>query len=152
VSPDDVGTEANEAALPRDLVPAQQPGLLATATTAAVRTIATTANRSWSPTSLSACRCRCAGGYRLRSLFHTPTTRMSPAQDLRDVIDMHEGDVACMIAEPIQGVGGRDTARRLLRRHAEGARRLRHLVIADEVQTGFGRTGETWGYQVMASS
>jgi 4-aminobutyrate aminotransferase len=59
------------------------------------------------------------------------------------------GDVACMIAEPIQGVGGFATPpdgffgamQEVLRRHGI-------LFITDEVQTGWGRTGEHfWGYQ-----
>jgi 4-aminobutyrate aminotransferase len=59
------------------------------------------------------------------------------------------GDVACMIAEPIQGVGGFaippdgffGTMKRELDRHGI-------LFISDEVQTGWGRTGDHfWGYQ-----
>ena len=71
-------------------------------------------------------------------------------QDLRDILDMcTTGDVACMIAEPIQGVGGFATPPdgffgamgKVLDEHGI-------LFIADEVQTGFGRTGDHfWGYQ-----
>jgi alanine-glyoxylate transaminase/(R)-3-amino-2-methylpropionate-pyruvate transaminase len=59
------------------------------------------------------------------------------------------GRVAGFIAEPIQGVGGVTTAApnyfreayRIVREHGG-------LCIADEVQTGFGRTGEHyWGFQ-----
>jgi alanine-glyoxylate transaminase / (R)-3-amino-2-methylpropionate-pyruvate transaminase len=59
------------------------------------------------------------------------------------------GRVAAFIAEPIQGVGGVTTAApnyfreayRIVREHGG-------LCIADEVQTGFGRTGEHyWGFQ-----
>ena len=59
------------------------------------------------------------------------------------------GDVACLIAEPIQGVGGFATPpdgffgamKEVLDAHGI-------LFIADEVQTGWGRTGEHfWGYQ-----
>jgi alanine-glyoxylate transaminase/(R)-3-amino-2-methylpropionate-pyruvate transaminase len=59
------------------------------------------------------------------------------------------GRVAALIAEPIQGVGGVTTAApnyfreayRVVREHGG-------LCIADEVQTGFGRTGEHyWGHQ-----
>src|SRR5919106_75535 len=59
------------------------------------------------------------------------------------------GRIAAFIAEPIQGVGGVTTAGpnyfreayRIVREHGG-------LCIADEVQTGFGRTGEHyWGFQ-----
>ena len=59
------------------------------------------------------------------------------------------GDVACLIAEPIQGVGGFATPpdgffgaiKEVLDEHGI-------LLITDEVQTGWGRTGEHfWGYQ-----
>jgi 4-aminobutyrate aminotransferase len=59
------------------------------------------------------------------------------------------GDVAALIAEPIQGVGGfvagpdglLGAYQKVLAEHGI-------LLIADEVQTGWGRTGEHfWGYQ-----
>jgi alanine-glyoxylate transaminase/(R)-3-amino-2-methylpropionate-pyruvate transaminase len=59
------------------------------------------------------------------------------------------GRIAAFIGEPIQGVGGVTTAApnyfreayRIVREHGG-------LCIADEVQTGFGRTGEHyWGFQ-----
>jgi alanine-glyoxylate transaminase/(R)-3-amino-2-methylpropionate-pyruvate transaminase len=59
------------------------------------------------------------------------------------------GRIAAFIAEPIQGVGGVTSAApnyfheayRIAREHGG-------LCIADEVQTGFGRTGEHyWGFQ-----
>jgi 4-aminobutyrate aminotransferase len=70
--------------------------------------------------------------------------------DLRDLLDIATaGDVAAMIAEPIQGVGGFATPpdgffgamKEVLDEHGI-------LFITDEVQTGWGRTGEHfWGYQ-----
>jgi len=53
------------------------------------------------------------------------------------------GDIACMIAEPIQGVGGFSVPpdglfgafKEVLDEHGV-------LFISDEVQTGWGRTGE----------
>ena len=93
------------------------------------------------------------GGYRLRSPFRDLDDDAYTAacvQDLRDVLDMTtSGDVACMIAEPIQGVGGFATPpdgffgamKEVLDEHGI-------LFIGDEVQTGWGRTGEHfWGYQ-----
>ncbi len=62
---------------------------------------------------------------------------------------MTAGDVAALIAEPIQGVGGFTVPpdgyfgemSKILGSHGI-------LFIADEVQTGWGRTGEHfWGYE-----
>ena len=55
-----------------------------------------------------------------------------------------------MIAEPIQGVGGFVTPPRwFLQGHERRAREENGILfISDEVQTGWGRTGEHfWGYQ-----
>ena len=59
------------------------------------------------------------------------------------------GDVACLIAEPIQGVGGftvpPDGFFGSMKKELDN-RGI--LFIADEVQTGWGRTGEHfWGYE-----
>ncbi|MFD6388684.1 L-lysine 6-transaminase [Nocardia sp. NPDC060259] len=59
-------------------------------------------------------------------------------------------DIACFIAEPIQGEGGD----RHLRAQFLGAmQRLCHdndaLFVLDEVQTGVGMTGTTWAYQQL---
>src|SRR5690606_14360628 len=53
------------------------------------------------------------------------------------------GRIAAFIAEPIQGVGGATHgAPNYLREAYAAARAAGGLCIADEVQTGFGRTGE----------
>ncbi len=59
------------------------------------------------------------------------------------------GRIAAFIAEPIQGVGGVTTAAPNYFREAYRiAREYGGLCIADEVQTGFGRTGEHyWGFE-----
>ena len=72
------------------------------------------------------------------------------AEDIRDLIRFStSGHVAAFIAEPIQGVGGvthgesnyLGEAYAIIREHGG-------LCIADEVQTGFGRTGDHfWGFQ-----
>jgi malonate-semialdehyde dehydrogenase (acetylating)/methylmalonate-semialdehyde dehydrogenase/4-aminobutyrate aminotransferase len=56
-------------------------------------------------------------------------------------------DVACLIAEPVQGVGGFTMAPDgLLRAYKEVLDEHGILLISDEVQTGWGRTGEHfWG-------
>lgn len=72
------------------------------------------------------------------------------AEDIRDLIRFSTpGKIAAFIAEPIQGVGGATHgAPNYLREAYTIAREHGGLCIADEVQTGFGRTGEHyWGFQ-----
>jgi alanine-glyoxylate transaminase/(R)-3-amino-2-methylpropionate-pyruvate transaminase len=72
------------------------------------------------------------------------------AEDIRDLIRYSTpGKIAAFIAEPIQGVGGATHgAANYLREAYAVAREHGGLCIADEVQTGFGRTGEHyWGFQ-----
>ncbi|MGI9089543.1 MAG: aspartate aminotransferase family protein [Gemmatimonadaceae bacterium] len=72
------------------------------------------------------------------------------AHDIRDLIRFSTpGKVAAFIAEPIQGVGGATSgARNYLKEAYDIVRDHGGLCIADEVQTGFGRTGEHyWGFQ-----
>jgi alanine-glyoxylate transaminase/(R)-3-amino-2-methylpropionate-pyruvate transaminase len=59
------------------------------------------------------------------------------------------GKIAAFIAEPIQGVGGATYgARNYLKEAYKIARDNGGLCISDEVQTGFGRTGEHyWGFE-----
>jgi alanine-glyoxylate transaminase/(R)-3-amino-2-methylpropionate-pyruvate transaminase len=70
--------------------------------------------------------------------------------DIRDLIRYSTpGRIAAFMAEPIQGVGGATHgASNYLREAYAAARAHGGLCIADEVQTGFGRTGEHfWGFQ-----
>jgi alanine-glyoxylate transaminase/(R)-3-amino-2-methylpropionate-pyruvate transaminase len=72
------------------------------------------------------------------------------AADIRDLIRFSTpGKVAAFIAEPIQGVGGATHgAQNYLREAYSIIRQHGGLCIADEVQTGFGRTGEHyWGFE-----
>ena len=59
-------------------------------------------------------------------------------------------DIACFIAEPIQGEGG---DRHLRAEFLQAVQRLCHendaLLVIDEVQTGVGMTGTTWAYQQL---
>lgn len=90
--------------------------------------------------------------YTYRALGNLDAARYVQAclDDLEDVIQtMTSGKIAAMIMEPIQGVGGFIT---LPPAYMEGAadivRAHGGLVIIDEVQTGFGRTGDHWwGHQ-----
>ncbi|HLK44733.1 MAG TPA: aminotransferase class III-fold pyridoxal phosphate-dependent enzyme, partial [Acidimicrobiales bacterium] len=77
-----------------------------------------------------------------------PSCGVACADDVRDAIETTTaGDVAAMIAEPIQGVGGFVAPPR------EYFTKVKAILdeygiplILDEVQTGFGRTGEAfWG-------
>ena len=72
------------------------------------------------------------------------------AADLKDLIRYGtSGAIAAFIAEPIQGVGGATHgARNYLKEAYAIVREHGGLCIADEVQTGFGRTGDHyWGFQ-----
>ncbi len=116
--------------------------------------VAITGNASWSATQLSPFHTVYVhGGYKYRSPFgHLPDEEFIAAcrADLEDLLVVAvAGDVACLIAEPIQGVGGFATPpdgffaslKEVLDEHGI-------LFITDEVQTGWGRTGEHfWGYQ-----
>lgn len=69
--------------------------------------------------------------------------------DIERVIDSSTpGQVAGILIEPIQGYGGViPMPPGYLRRAAEIVRRAGGLLIVDEVQTGFGRTGESlWAF------
>ena len=71
-------------------------------------------------------------------------------RDIRDLIRFSTpGKIAAFIAEPIQGVGGTTQgAFNYLKEAYAAARENGGLCVADEVQTGFGRTGEHyWGFQ-----
>ena len=75
-----------------------------------------------------------------------PSCEVRCAQDLKEVIrTTTSGQIAGMIAEPIQGVGGFITppqeyfgiVAKIVRDHGG-------VFISDEVQTGWGRTGDKW--------
>jgi alanine-glyoxylate transaminase/(R)-3-amino-2-methylpropionate-pyruvate transaminase len=72
------------------------------------------------------------------------------ADDIRGIVRYSTpGRIAAFIAEPIQGVGGATHgAPNFLREAYAVAREYGGLCIADEVQTGFGRTGDYyWGFE-----
>jgi alanine-glyoxylate transaminase/(R)-3-amino-2-methylpropionate-pyruvate transaminase len=88
--------------------------------------------------------------YRCPYGLEYPSCDVKCARDIEDLIGYETpGEVACFIAEPIQGVGGAvvpppeyfQIAYDIVRKHGG-------LCIADEVQTGFGRTGtKFWGFE-----
>jgi 4-aminobutyrate aminotransferase len=151
------GSEANDAALLLSTCYRQSNQILALRNSYHGRSfsaIAITGNRFWSPTSVSGLKVNFVhGGYRLRSPYrHLDDTAYTAAcvQDLRDVLDMcTSGDVACMIAEPIQGIGGFAVPPDgFFGAMKEVLDTFGILFVSDEVQTGWGRTGEHfWGYQ-----
>ncbi len=117
-------------------------------------TQAITSHSSWRSTSHSGLQVQFVhGGYRLRSPFRDlddDAFTDACVDDLVQVLDMTSaGDVACMIAEPIQGVGGFATPPDgLFGAFGKELSNRGILFISDEVQTGWGRTGEHfWGYQ-----
>jgi alanine-glyoxylate transaminase/(R)-3-amino-2-methylpropionate-pyruvate transaminase len=70
--------------------------------------------------------------------------------DIREIVRYSTpGKVAAFLAEPIQGVGGATHgARNYLKEAYAVVREYGGLCIADEVQTGFGRTGDHyWGFE-----
>ncbi|GAB4155529.1 MAG: aspartate aminotransferase family protein [Sphingomonadales bacterium] len=117
-------------------------------------TVPVTGMASWSPSGLSPFNVSFVHGtYRYRSPFRhlDDAAYIQACQD--DLINILEvttsGDVACLIAEPILGVGGFATPPDgLFKAFQDVLKRHGILMIADEVQTGWGRTGEHfWGYQ-----
>ena len=151
------GTEANDTALMLATAYRKSNQVLAMRNSYHGRSfsaVAITGNRAWSATSLSPVQVTYVhGGYKYRSPFgHLPDAEFTAAcvADLRDMLAIAtSGDVACMIAEPIQGVGGFvvppdgffGEMKKVL--DESGI-----LFISDEVQTGWGRTGEHfWGFQ-----
>ncbi|MEU1243312.1 aspartate aminotransferase family protein [Micromonospora parva] len=151
------GTEANEAALLVATNHRRSHQVLAVRNSYHGRSYAAmgvTGNRNWSASGLNPLQVAWLhSGDRVRGLL----ARLSPdeqvdaaVEDLREVLATQTaGDVAALIAEPIQGVGGFVHPpdglfagwKKVLDEHGI-------LFIADEVQTGWGRTGEHfWGYQ-----
>ncbi|TWT40571.1 2,2-dialkylglycine decarboxylase [Phycisphaerae bacterium RAS1] len=79
-----------------------------------------------------------------------PSCELKCAKSVEDSIRYEtSGEVAAFIAEPIQGVGGAVTPPpEYFKIVYEIVRKYGGLCVADEVQTGFGRTGEHyWGHQ-----
>jgi 4-aminobutyrate aminotransferase len=115
--------------------------------------VAVTGNRGWSATSFSPLNVSYALSpycYRCPLGLTYPDCGVACATDVRNVIETTTtGEPAAMIAEPIQGVGGFITP------PPEYFGIVKSILdefgipfIADEVQTGFGRTGDAfWGIE-----
>ncbi|MER5253467.1 aspartate aminotransferase family protein [Streptomyces sp. NPDC002855] len=155
------GTEANDTALLLATAHRRSNQILAMRNSYHGRSftaVGITGNNAWSPTSLSPLQTLYVhGGVRSRG----PYAALSDAEfieacvaDLKDMLGQARGGVAALIAEPIQGVGGFTSPpdglyaafREVLWEHGV-------LWISDEVQTGWGRTGDHfWGWQAHAAS
>ena len=87
-------------------------------------------------------------GYCFRCSFKLkyPECELRCAQDVEELILTEtSGNIACFIAEPIQGVGGFITPpKEYFKIIYEIIKKYGGLFISDEVQTGFGRTGDKW--------
>jgi len=156
------GSEANDAALMLATAYRRSNQVLAMRYSYHGRTMSTvpvTGHATWSPSSLSPFMVTYIhGSYPYRSPFgHLKGADYIDAcvDDLKELLDVASaGDVACLIAEPITGVGGFGTPPDGL--FGEFQKVLKEkgiLFISDEVQTGWGRTGEHfWGYQAHGAT
>lgn len=151
------GSEANDAALMLATAYRRSNQVLAMRYSYHGRTMSTvpvTGHSTWSPSSFSPFVVNyLQGSYPFRAPFgHLPDDQYIAAAvaDLRETLDVASaGDVACLIAEPITGVGGFGTPPDgMFGALQEVLAERGILYISDEVQTGWGRTGEHfWGYQ-----
>src|SRR4051812_42790606 len=151
------GTEANEAAMLMATNIRKSNQILAIKNSYHGRTFGTmaiTGHRSWSSSSLSPVQVSwLPSGDRIRGRMAglSDGDQIDVAVDeLRETLaTVTAGDVAAMIAEPIQGVGGFVHAPDgMLGAYKKVLDESGILLIADEVQTGWGRTGDHfWGYQ-----
>ena len=68
----------------------------------------------------------------------------------RAAFEQHPHDIACFIAEPIQGEGGDNHLRpEFLQAMQALCHEFDALFVLDEVQTGVGLTGTAWAYQQL---
>ncbi|NEB77240.1 aspartate aminotransferase family protein [Streptomyces sp. SID14478] len=155
------GTEANDAALLLATSHRRSNQILAMRNSYHGRSfsaVGITGNQGWSPTSLSPLQTLYVhGGVRGRGPYaHLSDAEFTEAcvADLRDMLGQTRGDVAALIAEPVQGVGGfTSPPDGLYARFRDVLQEHGILWISDEVQTGWGRTGDHfWGWQAHAQS
>src|SRR5215210_332561 len=150
------GTEANEAALlfaTRYRGSSEIVALRSSYHGRSFATMAITGQSTWSPTSHSPLDVKyLANPYKYRCPFcrDEPRCNLLCADDLRGLIEAETtGHVAAFIAEPIQGVGGFiEASPGYFERIKEILDETGILLISDEVQTAFGRTGDNfWGIE-----
>lgn len=112
-------------------------------------TVAVTGNRAWKNSSLSPLNVHYLHGTdHAAPAFRGMTDREyveACVADLRDVLDTAAPNVACLIAEPVQGVGGfAMPPDGLYAAYKEVLDEHGILFVSDEVQTGWGRTGTSF--------
>nr|WP_221356060.1 aspartate aminotransferase family protein [Streptomyces sp. REN17] len=154
------GTEANDTALLLATAYRRSNQILAMRNSYHGRSfsaVGITGNKGWSPTSLSPLQTLYVhGGVRTRGPYAGLDDAGFIAACVADLEDLlgHARAPAALIAEPVQGVGGFTSPpdglyaafREVLQEHGI-------LWITDEVQTGWGRTGDHfWGWQAHGQS
>lgn len=154
------GTEANDTALLLATAYRRSNQILAMRNSYHGRSfsaVGITGNKGWSPTSLSPLQTLYVhGGVRTRGPFADLGDADFIAACVADLEDLlgHGRPPAALIAEPIQGVGGfTSPPDGLYAAFREVLNPRGILWIADEVQTGWGRTGDHfWGWQAHGQS
>ncbi|WP_328767656.1 aspartate aminotransferase family protein [Streptomyces sp. NBC_00286] len=154
------GTEANDTALLLATAYRQSNQILAMRNSYHGRSfsaVGITGNKGWSPTSLSPLQTLYVhGGVRTRGPYADLDDAEFIAACVADLEDLlgHVRAPAALIAEPIQGVGGFTAPPDgLYAAFREVLQERGILWIADEVQTGWGRTGDHfWGWQAHGDS
>jgi len=150
------GTEANEAALLFSTIYRGSSEVIALRSSYHGRSFATmgiTGQSAWKPTARSPLDIRyVANPYQYRCAFCEGRCNLKCADDVGAVIETETtGNVAAFIAEPIQGVGGFiEAPPGYFERVKEILDETGILLISDEVQTAFGRTGSHfWGIEAF---
>jgi 4-aminobutyrate aminotransferase len=156
------GSEANDAALMLATAYRRSNQVLAMRYSyhgRSMSTVPVTGHSNWSPSSLSPFMVNYVqGSYPYRSPFAHLTGEAyieACVNDLKEILDVATaGDVACLIAEPITGVGGfAAPPDGLFGAFQKVLKERGILFISDEVQTGWGRTGENfWGYEAHGAT
>lgn len=147
------GTEANDAALLAALCRAENNHVIALRDGYHGRSLTTTAVTGlpgWRPSPYSPLQVTLAdNGAAPSGKSRTESDDEHAIQAVRAALE-NEGGAAALILEPIQGLGGFHTPPSALLRHYETlVRDSGGVVISDEVQTAWGRTGQDWwGYQL----
>jgi len=149
------GSEANETALAAALIARQANQVLAMRNSYHGRTfgtVAVTGNAAWKPSGNEPFGVHYLHGTdRTQGVYEGLTDAQYIEEcvtDLRAVLaGIHPADIGALIAEPVQGVGGFTMAPDgLFKAYKEVLDEHGILLISDEVQTGWGRTGSSfWG-------
>jgi L-lysine 6-transaminase len=83
-------------------------------------------------------------------LAETEAAEAAALAQARAAFEAHPHDIACFVAEPIQGEGGDNHLRaEFLQAMQAMCHEYDALFVLDEVQTGVGLTGTPWAYQQL---